>query len=42
MLGHYSSRYKQLMPLLHEAQEVFANSILSVEGCVVKVGTLEA
>ncbi|WBL44970.1 ribonuclease Z [Algoriphagus halophytocola] len=32
LLGHFSSRYTQLDPLLHEAQSVFPNSILSEEG----------
>lgn len=41
MLGHYSSRYKELNPLLLEAQEVFANTILSVEGVATSVGTIE-
>lgn len=32
LLGHYSSRYMHLEPLLEEAQLVFPNSILSEEG----------
>lgn len=32
MLGHYSSRYKELEPLLTEAKDVFGNTILSIEG----------
>ena len=32
LLGHYSSRYKELNGFLEEAQRVFANSLLSVEG----------
>jgi ribonuclease Z len=32
LLGHYSSRYVQLEPLLEEAKSVFPNSILSEEG----------
>lgn len=32
LLGHFSSRYNQLGPLLEEAQSVFPNSILSEEG----------
>ena len=32
LLGHYSSRYLNLEPLLDEAKSVFSNSILSEEG----------
>ncbi len=32
VLGHYSSRYKDLSPLLEEARAVFSNTILSIEG----------
>lgn len=32
MIGHYSARYRDLQPLLDEAQTVFSNTILSVEG----------
>ncbi|MCL6261320.1 ribonuclease Z [Aquiflexum sp. TKW24L] len=32
LLGHYSSRYKDLSPILDQAQSVFENSLLSVEG----------
>jgi len=32
LLGHFSSRYGNLEPLLEEAQSVFPESILSVEG----------
>ena len=32
LLGHYSARYKVLTPLLEEAQSVFPNTELSVEG----------
>ncbi len=38
MLGHYSARYKDLQPLLDEAQTVFKNTILSTEGESVVVG----
>ncbi len=31
ILGHYSSRYKDLEPLLQEAQEVFENSMLALD-----------
>ncbi|MCY4778287.1 ribonuclease Z [Sphingobacterium sp. UT-1RO-CII-1] len=32
LLGHYSARYKDLTPLLEEAQAVFPNTMLSEEG----------
>lgn len=32
LLGHYSARYKDLSPLLQEAQSVFPNTVLSEEG----------
>jgi ribonuclease Z len=32
VIGHYSSRYKQLEPLLTEAQSVFSPTLLAVEG----------
>lgn len=32
MIGHYSSRYNDLTPLLEEAKEVFENTILAIEG----------
>ncbi|MEI6487820.1 MAG: ribonuclease Z [Bacteroidota bacterium] len=32
MIGHYSARYKNLQPLLDEAQSVFANTLLAIEG----------
>ena len=32
LLGHYSARYRTLQPLLEEAQQVFPNTELSVEG----------
>ncbi|MES2396525.1 MAG: ribonuclease Z [Bacteroidota bacterium] len=32
MIGHYSARYRDLQPLLDEAQTVFSNTILSIEG----------
>ncbi len=32
MIGHYSARYKNLEPLLEEAQSVFKNTVLAVEG----------
>ncbi len=35
LLGHFSSRYKKLEPLLHEAHAVFAETSLATEGLVV-------
>jgi ribonuclease Z len=32
IIGHYSSRYADLQPLLHEAQRVFPNTYLAIEG----------
>jgi ribonuclease Z len=32
IIGHFSSRYKDLQPLLEEARETFANSFLAIEG----------
>ena len=32
LLGHYSARYKDLQPLLLEAQSVFPKTMLSQEG----------
>jgi ribonuclease Z len=32
LLGHYSSRYKDLTPILDQAKEVFENTYLSEEG----------
>ena len=32
MIGHFSSRYKDLTPLLSEAQAVFQNTVLAEEG----------
>lgn len=37
LLGHYSSRYKDLDPLLHEAKSVFPNSLLAYENHVYRV-----
>jgi ribonuclease Z len=33
LLGHFSSRYANLIPLLEEAKEVFNNSDLAIDGC---------
>ena len=35
LLGHFSSRYKALEPLLHEARPVFTNTALALEGLIV-------
>ena len=35
--GHYSSRYKDLEPLLNEAQEEFSRTILGLEGKVYNI-----
>lgn len=32
LIGHYSSRYREIEPLLEEAQTVFANTQLAIEG----------
>lgn len=37
LLGHFSSRYKALDPLLHEAQAVFPATELATEGLVVSL-----
>ena len=37
LLGHFSNRYKDLDPLLKEAQEVFPNSYLALEGSEFKI-----
>ncbi len=37
ILGHYSSRYQDLSPLLEEAQKVFSNTVLGVEGKTISV-----
>ncbi len=38
MLGHFSSRYKDVSVLLHEATEVFPETLLSEEGSTFQVG----
>lgn len=38
LLGHYSSRYLDLSPILEEAKEEFKNSYLSEEGITYQVG----
>ncbi len=37
MIGHFSSKYDDLYPLLAEAKEVFENTILALEGKVVTI-----
>lgn len=37
MIGHFSSKYDDLRPLLEEAKTIFENSILAIEGKVVVV-----
>ena len=37
LIGHFSSRYKQLATHLHEAQAVFPNTELAIEGLIVTV-----
>lgn len=32
MIGHYSSKYDNLLPLLQEAQQIFPNTVLAIEG----------
>ena len=39
LLGHYSSRYKDLEPLLLEARSVFPESYLSIEGRTISLGS---
>lgn len=35
--GHYSSRYKDVQPLIDEAKTVFDNVIMGYDGVVVKL-----
>ncbi|MCH7535267.1 MAG: ribonuclease Z [Bacteroidetes bacterium] len=37
VLGHFSARYKDLTPLLNEAQKVFENSILASDGMTFEI-----
>ncbi len=37
LLGHYSARYKNLTPLLEEAQAVFPHTELAIEGSIFKI-----
>ncbi len=38
IIGHYSARYKDLQPLLLEAQSIFPNTSLATEGTVFNIG----
>lgn len=38
LLGHFSARYKDLVPLLEEAQSCFPNAALAIEGETFSVG----
>ena len=40
ILGHYSSRYKKLVPFLEEAKAVFENSHLAREGHCFDLGKM--
>lgn len=37
IIGHFSARYKELEPLLHEAKEIFSNTYLAEEGTTFNV-----
>lgn len=37
VLGHYSSRFKSLEPILNEAKEIFENSFLAKEGDIYEI-----
>ncbi len=37
MIGHFSSKYSNLQPLLSEAQEIFSNTILAIDGNTVSI-----
>jgi ribonuclease Z len=38
LIGHFSSRYKDLDPFLEEAQKTFANTMLAIEGETFQIG----
>jgi ribonuclease Z len=42
VIGHYSSRYEDVTPLLAEAQSVFADTIAAEEGKVIEIQNCEA
>jgi ribonuclease Z len=37
VIGHFSARYNDLTPLLNEAQAIFNNTFLAIEGAIYKV-----
>lgn len=37
IIGHFSARYKDLMPLLEEAREVFPETYLANDGCIFEI-----
>jgi ribonuclease Z len=37
LIGHYSARYKDITPLLEEAQTVFPNTLAAIEGEMLKI-----
>ena len=37
MIGHYSSRYKDVQPLVDEAKTIFENTIPAIEGQTTKI-----
>ena len=38
LIGHYSSRYKDLEPMLEEAKNVFPNTLIAREGEIIPIG----
>lgn len=38
LIGHFSSRYKQIEPLLDEARALFPDTIAASEGLIIDVG----
>jgi ribonuclease Z len=39
LIGHFSSKYLDLQPLLIEAAEVFTNTRLAIEGDTISIGS---
>ena len=37
IIGHFSSRYEQLYPLLNEAKTIFPNTVLGIDGLTYSV-----
>lgn len=37
LIGHFSARYKELLPVLEEARKVFDNTELAIEGAVFRI-----